>query len=73
MKYFAVEFPEKWKKPRFVETVSGAFTIQIDYEGLEFTEDDRLKLARLTKQVLENLTTEPVEQYQKLPSATASH
>ena len=64
-----VEFPDRWLNPRFVETVSGSFTIQIDSDGKgQFTEDDRLELVRLTRLVLENISGKPVEPFQKLES-----
>lgn len=75
MEFHGIAFPDEWQNPRFVETVSGAFTIQIDYEPgnrAKFTEEDRLKLVQLTKAVLQELTGERVESYHKPETAIAS-
>ncbi len=66
MQYLGVEFPDYFKNPRFVQTTSGAFTLQIsEMVGESFTETHRLHLAALTKKILEKLTGQTVEQYQK--------
>lgn len=63
-----IHFPENFGNPKFVETVSGAFTLQVDWMGKEpFTEDDRLLLAELTKEVLENKTATIIETYKPKP------
>ncbi len=60
--YHGIQFPEEFENPRFVQTVSGAFTIQIDYNKSpkEFTEEKRQQLASLTRKILQNLLHEPV-------------
>jgi len=67
--YFGVEFPDWATNPKFVETVSGCFTLQINNDKLteeqikNWDKEGRPLLAQLTKQVLERFTTIPVKLY----------
>lgn len=67
--YHGINFPEEFGNPRFVQTVSGAFTIEIDWgkHPHEFTEEKRLELSSLALQVLQNVLAEPVEDYKPKP------
>lgn len=65
MKYFGVEFPEKMENPKFVETVEGCFTLQVEHTKPheEWKESDQKLLVDLTRRILENITGKPIEKY----------
>lgn len=65
MKFLGVEFPDKFSKPRFVETVEGCFTLQVENTNPheEWKESDQKLLVDLSRKVLEKMTGEPVSKY----------
>ncbi len=65
MRYFGVEFPDKFSKPRFVETVEGCFTLQVEYTKHEevWKESDQKLLVDLSRKILENITGKAISSY----------
>lgn len=67
--YFGVKFPGYFQNPRFVETESGVFTMEIDDTCLTYDEANkfhtnglRSHLAELSKQVLRNMTNSKIKE-----------